>query len=387
MGHPYDRKLQLSDEQRAWIFNQRELNSLFVIVDEGPGRSGSTFLSVVEALVGAGIARDRIVMIGSHLPDASSLCASNAVERWRALNFLEAKRWACRKYEGLTYLGAGEWRKVLVSGAELSSPACWPQMERLKFLSADGTQIIKFEGMGAQGENVRHRAHCLAEAKLGPQFDQVENGFLNYWRLAAAPYRRDGISTATLERLAKYCAFRVGEFRAQSGDACLAAMVNFNLSLEFGDDIRLPPDAFETSSPVITDSKMHPHEWICDSDGSLIKTDGVSHGDDHFFPGPADIAWDLAGASIEWRLSPQAEEQLLSAYQKQAGENARSRFLEYKIAYATFRLAWCRMAQPTTVGTLDEAKLLAEIDRHRDLLSNFLQRYMTNGRAQTRFAA
>ena len=45
-GHPYDRVAGFSAEQIQWIEHKRSQGSRFVIVDEGPGRSGSTFLSV-----------------------------------------------------------------------------------------------------------------------------------------------------------------------------------------------------------------------------------------------------------------------------------------------------------------------------------------------------
>ena len=33
-----------------------------------------------------------------------------------------------------------------------------------------------------------------------------------------------------------------------------------------------------------------------------MKVDAAAHGDDHGFPGPVDVAWDLAGAVVEWEL-------------------------------------------------------------------------------------
>ena len=60
----------------------------FLVVDEGPGRSGSTFLSVAEALAGAGVRRDDISVLGSREFDPASLCAENAVARWRGVSFL-----------------------------------------------------------------------------------------------------------------------------------------------------------------------------------------------------------------------------------------------------------------------------------------------------------
>jgi hypothetical protein len=131
---------------------------------------------------------------------------------------------------------------------------------------------------------------------------------------------------------------------------------------------------------------MRPHEWIRDASGRLIKTDGVSHGDDHFFPGPVDIAWDLAGSAIEWNLSATAEEHLLHRFQRQSGHEVRARMPEYKIAYAIFQLACCKMALPTTQGTRDEEKLLAEIIRYNNCLELLLAD-VTGGRIKIRQAA
>jgi hypothetical protein len=163
-------------------------------------------------------------------------------------------------------------------------------------------------------------------------------------------------------------------------------MISFNLSLEFGAEIHLRNEAFDTRTPVITDSRMAPHEWIRNEKGVLLKTDGVSHGDDHFFPGPVDIAWDLAGTVIEWKLSGEAEEYLLEVYRKQTGDNARARMLSYKVGYAAFRLAWCRMALPTTEGTKDEARLLVETGRYCNFLKLLLSD-VTGGRAELTPAA
>ena len=43
------------------------------------------------------------------------------------------------------------------------------------------------------------------------------------------------------------------------------------------------------------DNRMFPHEWLA-TRRSYIKTDGTDHHDDHFYPGPQDIAWDLAAS-------------------------------------------------------------------------------------------
>ena len=89
---------------------------------------------------------------------------------------------------------------------------------------------------------------------------------------------------------------------------------------------------------------MMPHEWLRDRDGRLWKTDAASHGDDHFYPGPTDIAWDLAGTIVEWRMREPAAEAFLGRYRWLSGDDARARVPFFVSAYSAFRLGFCRMA-------------------------------------------
>lgn len=89
----------------------------------------------------------------------------------------------------------------------------------------------------------------------------------------------------------------------------------------------------------------------------MLKTDSGSHGDDHFFPGASDIAWDLAGAIVEWRMSPAQAETFLAMYRRASGDNAQNRISDYVTAYAIFRSAYCRMAANALQGTEEQPRL------------------------------
>src|ERR1051326_8126640 len=56
VGHPYNRQTEFSPRQRAIIQNAIACGASFLIVDEGPGLSGSSFLSVAETLQRMGVA-------------------------------------------------------------------------------------------------------------------------------------------------------------------------------------------------------------------------------------------------------------------------------------------------------------------------------------------
>src|SRR5947209_9434240 len=163
-GHPYDRTTRLSADQVRWTEGHLQHGSAFLVVDEGPGRSGSSFLSVAEALEATGLPLDRITLMGSRPINPDELCATNGPARWRRFKFVwpSPARYA-RFYDDI-YIGGGDWREVLLQRPQSGWPCCWPQMERFKFLSADRKWIHKFEGFGRYGEDVLRRALHVAEA-------------------------------------------------------------------------------------------------------------------------------------------------------------------------------------------------------------------------------
>src|SRR5437667_8884607 len=114
-GDPYNRALLFTAQQSDWIKKLKEVSALFLVVDEGPGRSGATFLSVAEALVSSGLPAEDIVLLGSREADLNSLCAQDAASRWRKFRFRAFSSNAWHRFRDYTYIGGGEWRKVFLS--------------------------------------------------------------------------------------------------------------------------------------------------------------------------------------------------------------------------------------------------------------------------------
>src|SRR5262249_42032584 len=109
--------------------------------------------------------------------------------------------------------------------------------------------------------------------------------------------------------------------------------------------------------PVVADGRIQPHEWIVSGDRGLLKTDSGSHGDDHFYPGPTDIAWDLAGAIVEWRMNAAQSAEFLDTYRRASGDDATQRIDDFIRAYAVFRCAYCLMAANAMSGSFEETGL------------------------------
>ena len=367
-GHPYDRVTQLTPEQLRWIAQHRARGARFLIVDEGPGRSGSSFLSVGEALVRAGINPRQILFLGSRQVDARELCATNALSRWSQFRFLSPKRTSYQRFEGYTYIGSGHWRSLFLS--EQSWPPCWPQMERLKFLSPDGCSLFKFEGFGRFGETILERAKRLESGGFGCVAEDAADGFLRYPVIQGEASRTSDLGVDLLEHIAQYCAFRTRAFALGEQDASqLPDMLRFNLGQEFSEEAAfgVNTELLATPSVVLADGRMQPHEWIHRSDGQWFKLDACSHGDDHFFPGPVDIAWDLAGAIVEWQMNRDAREFLLARFRRLTGDDPTQRLPVFLLAYAVFRLVYCGMALTTVLGSPEEPLLRKECNRYHHL--------------------
>jgi hypothetical protein len=378
-GHPYARTAQFSPEQERWIMEQLSRSADFLVVDEGPGRSGSTFLSVAEALVGSGVPQERITAIGSRAFDPESLCAADAARRWRCLRFVSTVPSVSSRFHNYAYLGGGEWRMHTFENEE-DWPESWTQMERLKFLSPDRRQFFKFEGMGPLGSEVRERAFIFAKDGFSPDVSDAGDGFLSYQAVKGHNLRKQDVSPSVLERIARYCSYRVSNFsHSRILNSELSNMIEFNVQQEFGRTVRLDPALLGSTHPVLVDGRMQPFEWIAAHTGELLKTDAISHGDNHFFPGPCDIAWDLAGAIVEWELSFEAADFLLHRFKQLSGVDAAQKLDTYRLAYCVFRLGFCKMAASTVLGSREESRLENAYRWYRSEAGKLLDAARTHG--------
>jgi len=355
-GHPYDRRTKFSPEQAEFVQREASAGADFLIVDEGPGLSGSSFLSVGEALVRAGVAHERTTLVTSHEPNVEALCASGGAQRWRQFRSIAADSPACKPEEAQIWIGSGEWRRYLLS-RQACWPASWLTFERPKYLSADDAadaRLFKFLGLGHYGEQVFEREAQVAAAGFAPPPRMEHHGYASYPLIEGHPMRAEELSESVLARIASYCAFRAQHFGAEASQVdSLQQMAEHNLKeLRFEIPVKL-----QVERPVLVDARMAPHEWLLTSSGQVLKTDSGSHGDDHFFPGVTDIAWDLAGAIVEWKMEHAQAELFLGMYHRASGDAAVSRIGEFIKAYAVFRCAYCMMAANAMQGTEEQARL------------------------------
>jgi hypothetical protein len=355
-GEPYQRKTTFRPAQIEWIHAGIERHADFVVVDEGPGFSGSTFLSVADALIEAGVAASSIVLMGSRsFPTRTA--GAEQIRKWERFRSYTIEYGRRTPAAAGRRLGGGTWRE-LVYRDRSQWPASWIEQERIKHLSTDGRAWFKFEGFGRFGKRVRDQARDLANAGFAPRLFGFESAFGCYEFVAGRPLTARDLSAGFLSQLAGYCAFRAKNFSAQDVDVVtLGEMLRVNLDAEFG--LALPSGSLPLERPVYADCRMLPHEWLAVREGRIVKSDAVGHGEGHQLPGPVDIAWDLAGVVVEWGLRHAEAEFFLEDYRRQSGDDARKRISAYLLAYSVQRMAQCRMAAAST-RALREPKHLRE---------------------------
>lgn len=373
-GHPFERRLDPGDPVRQ-LWERLSGSHWFAVVDEGPGLSGSSFLSVTRALAEAGVPLDRVVLFPSWHGDAARFINREAAAQWPQY------RKFCGSFQldwitgGEPYqdLSGGKWREFL----NATGTAANPQQEARKYLL--GSRLFKFAGLGHYGQDRFERAQVLGAAGFSPPAVSLQAGFIEYEFVPGRPAldRR----RVPENRIAEYLAFRRHALPARARSVSfdeLAEMIAVNTSQDAGDLCRAE---FEDRPAAQVDSRMLPHEWI-DTAAGWLKTDSTDHCCDHFFPGYVDIAWDLAGAAVEFRMNPAQKEALLSCYRALSGDRVSNALIGfYEIAYLAFRLGYTSFAAGATSGTADHDRFAALQHTYSHLLKRRLAAAMEDGQA------
>lgn len=367
-GHPFDRSLRLAPALCASLAARRD--RWFLVVDEGPGLSGSSFAGTVKVLTELGVPEHRIVLFPSWRTDGRGLRAASARAIWPALRqetgdfsaaWIGSQRLAGRFDARIAGdWSAGRWRSQWLLPGD-PWPPVQPQHERRKYLAAGAERmLLRFAGLGRFGDRALQRAELLADAGFGAAPLDLGHGFLAERQLRGRPLRADELDGGLLGTIARYLAHRSARFQAEpaAGPAELGEMVVHNIEAGLGPRwaeraTRHLREAVWGDGGCIVDGRMLPHEWIRGPDGDF-KTDALDHGDGHFLPGPVDIAWDLAGTCVEFQLDPPAESALTARYGSYSGDRDVARRLPtYRLGYLAFRLGYCTQAAEALGTSLD----------------------------------
>jgi hypothetical protein len=159
-----------------------------------------------------------------------------------------------------------------------------------------------------------------------------------------------------LDVIATYLAFLRREFATEQpvryGE--LVEMVRVNAAI----DLPQRDGLIEDGVVVAVDGRMLPHEWV-----GTLKTDAVDHYDDHFFPGCQDIAWDIAGAEIEFGV---AENAIVDRYLTiEQDSTLPQRLPFYRTAYLAYRAGYADLAAQSLGDSSDGRRFAALRDKYR----------------------
>jgi hypothetical protein len=387
-GHPFDRCLRLTAQLATLWRSLRE--AYFLIVDEGPGLSGSSFACVAQKLAELGVRDERIVFFPSWEPDAAQLLSTAAQQHWRrhrkytadfAAVWLQSGRLQPAWPQSVCHdLSGGKWR-ALVYHRDTEYPAVQPQHERRKYLYQKrgfGEAVLgKFAGLGRYGTAKLQRAMALADAGFAPRVCGLRDGFLITEFVAGRPLTSRDVAPPLLHTMARYLAYLQQHCPATAGTsgAALLEMIQVNVAEGLGADWAQRLQGLEhlqaaggamASSAI--DGRMLPHEWLRTAHG-FIKTDGLDHHDDHFFPGCQDITWDIAGSCVEFRLDRAQRAALIQEYQALSRDDSITQRLPFfLIAYLAYRLGYATLAATTLGQSPDGARFTTLSQRYAAML-------------------
>jgi hypothetical protein len=382
-GHPFDRRPALRPELGRWL--RARGDAWFLIVDEGPGLSGSSFGGTAALLGELGVPDERIAFFPSHRPDPAAFVSADAKARWPRhpcchvpfdAALLPAAPWP----EGSRELSGGAWRALLYDPGE-SRPAVLPWQERRKFLSPGPPPVLhKFVGLGRFGARARRRAEALAAAGFAPPVEGLRHGYLAQRFVPGRPLRRGQADPAFLRFAARYLG-HLGRHFATGEAACprsLLPMIEVNVTEALGaapgSALARHAAALPAAPAVALDGRVLAHEWLRTEDG-FLKTDATDHHADHGFPGSADIAWDVAGLGIELGLAEGARAELAEAVAAELGDPPlRHRLPFYAVAYLAFRVGHTHFAAASLGTAPDGRRMRQAFTRYRALLAQALGR-------------
>lgn len=342
-GHPFQRQLDLHGAGTALARRRAAQQQLHLIVDEGPGFSGSSFGAVADWLAEHGLKRENIIFFPSHLNPLGPQASAEHRSRWQAARkyyvpfadvFIKSGKLAewCSDLTGrlgeLEDISGGRWREGQIDAADWPPVHMWQERRKYRGMAEGQSWLLKFVGLGHYGVDKLPLAQSLAEAGFIVPVVGLRHGFIvSHWLDQAKPLTVPLLQqidrAALVNFVARYLAHRAHHFstppNAGASPAQLFEMMRYNTAQALGEDAAAQLDKWQphlphltnVAHPVLTDNKMQAWEWLLLPNGRFLKADALDHHDSHDLIGAQDIAWDVVGAILELGLDADEIRQLL----------------------------------------------------------------------------
>jgi hypothetical protein len=371
-GHPFERQVELD------VHDLGRLDRALV-VDEGPGISGSSMAATAKALTASGFEPKQISFLPGHGGEPGSAASPetrawwNSIARhviprenlrWNGFSLMEslaAKSNAICNPEvplpQLEDLSAGRWRRKVYSN-ETDWPAVCTPFEKTKYLytTRSGLAILwKFIGFGSMRNNLQ----SFREPAINGPFNwekadpstplSYSHGFLALPWVSGTPLSRsDAYNPKVVSAIARRIIAAAGPPLSVVDHADsvsrLSEMLRLNIAEALGEimtqRIQTAVKAAHNlpSGPSCGDGRLASHNWIQTTDGALFKTGSFGSRFDHTIVGRQPVIWDVAGAMVEWNLKAASVAPLLSAMNASGVAINPDALAFYCMAYAAFRM-------------------------------------------------
>ena len=415
-GHPFDRLVELppTDSRRF---------SHAIVVDEGPGISGSSMAATARALSERGFKSISFFPGHEHEPGQAASPGTRVIwqQTPRFLTRLEDLKWRgqslqqtlaakaaelCGSLEPFTLIencSGGMWRQ-LAFFAESEWPAVTPQFERMKIRCANarGESVLwKFAGFGGDDElfvdaALKKTSRLAKQGFTVPPIGSFRGFIAMPWiqgrRLTAA----NAINPAVLECIGDYIPHAAESTWTRDEHAAsisrLAEMLFWNTKEALGDSLaERTRDCVSAAEAVEIplasgDGHLAPHEWIRVSPLSrprkIYKADCEGHDCNHTVVGRQCVLWDVAAVIIEWDLDLSDATPLLRPLQRSGFKIDPDALTFYLLAYAAFRMGLMSLTLSQTSDTTEHHRLQSAFFFYQSKLANTLNLNGVNGNNQ-----
>jgi hypothetical protein len=376
VGHPFARQAELPEGVRPGDHN--------LIVDEGPGLSGSSMAAVAAALERGGAARSSITLFPGHGRGPGSE-AAQAGRRWwsevevrsidltatliGATPLLEVLRGECSRWlgSGCTAprpLGVDDWMRRTDLSVLPRSAAPALETPKLLVCGAEGrAAVLRFAGTApldatletGEGRLVRRLDRLADRGSTVRPFGAVHGWVAVPWVDGSRLTRRDATASFIAGTLAPHLVAAASEpigvdlitRGAERIVSAVMALAAFSHDARWREILGRAAEhvARPDVGPILAagDGRLAPHEWIRDGTGRILKLDAGGHDADHTWVGRQPVAWDIAGAEIEWELGSVQSELLRGAVEGANGGRPDALTMAfYGAGYCAFRAGAAR---------------------------------------------